>query len=240
MLDKISQWRRCTTSIKENITKLRQLSGMTQEEFAKTFDVTRAAVSHWEGGWSEPRMGVIQKMADYFGISKSATIEDGGMNHAVMLGSGKIRIPEHIVEAKYSGSVEVPVLGRIAAGTPREAIPQSQENHDTTKSLLRDHPKAFWLKISGNSMNRLFPDGALVLIDPDEEIRNGDVAAVFVNGDDATVKRVYFEDGAIRLHPESYDPEYRDRVIDSSDPDAPDVRMIGRVVSYTAPDGWRA
>ena len=89
-------------------------------------------------------------------------------------------------------------------------------------------------------MNRLFPDGSLVLIDPDADVRNGDVAVVFVNGDDATLKRVYFEGDAIRLHPESYDPEYRDRVIDASDQDAPSVRIIGKVVSYTAPDGWRA
>ena len=89
-------------------------------------------------------------------------------------------------------------------------------------------------------MNRLFPDGSLVLIDPDTDVRNGDVAVVFVNGDDATVKRIYMEGDAIRLHPESYDSEYRDRVIDSTDPDAPNVRIIGKVVSYTAPDGWRA
>ena len=79
-----------------------------------------------------------------------------------------------------------------------------------------------------------------MLIDPDETVRNGDVGVVFVNGDDATLKRVYHEGDSIRLHPESYDVEYRDRVISSTDPDAPEVRVIGKVVSYTAPDGWRA
>lgn len=94
--------------------------------------------------------------------------------------------------------------------------------------------------VTGNSMNRLFPEGSLVLVDPDEPVRDGDVGVVFVNGDDATVKRVFLGPGTVRLHPESYDPEYRDRVIDSADPDSPEVRMVGRVVSYTAPDGWRA
>ena len=88
-------------------------------------------------------------------------------------------------------------------------------------------------------MNRLFPEGALVLVDPDEEVRNGDVAVVFVNGDDATLKRVYFDGDAVRLLPESFDPEYRERVIDRSDPDAPLLHFVGKVVSYTAPDGWR-
>mgnify|MGYP000167037474 FL=1 len=112
--------------------------------------------------------------------------------------------------------------------------------HDTPQSLYELHSESFWLTVSGNSMNRLFPDGSLVLIDPTEEVRNGDVGVVFVNGDDATLKRVYFEDGSIRLHPESYDHEYTDRVIDGSDPDAPEVRIVGKAVSYAAPDNWRA
>ena len=63
---------------------------------------------------------------------------------------------------------------------------------------------------------------------------------VFVNGDDATLKRVYYDGETVRLHPESYDPEYVDRVIDRSDPEAPELRVVGKAVSYTAPDGWRA
>lgn len=134
----------------------------------------------------------------------------------------------------------VPVLGRIAAGEAREAIEQADEWHATRDELWRGHERAFWLVVSGNSMNRLFPEGSLVLVDPSLDVRDGDVAAVFVNGDDATLKRVYFEGGSVRLHPESHDPEYADRVIDPADPLAPEFRPIGRVISYTAPDGWRA
>lgn len=134
----------------------------------------------------------------------------------------------------------LPVFGRIAAGTAREALTQSDQTHDTPESLYKMHRKSFWLIVSGNSMNRLFPDGSLVLIDPEIEVRNGDVGVVFVNGYDATLKRIYFDDGKITLHPESYDPEYKDTVIDKSDPDAPEVRIVGKAVSYTAPDNWRA
>lgn len=37
-----------------------------------------------------------------------------------------------------------------------------------------------------------------------------------------------------------HDPEYQDRVIDRDDPDAPEVRVLGRAVAYASPDGWRA
>ncbi len=62
--------------IRENIINLRKRNGLTQDELAKIAGVSRGAVSQWEGGFSEPRMGAVQKMADYFGIKKSDLIED--------------------------------------------------------------------------------------------------------------------------------------------------------------------
>lgn len=62
--------------IRENIIKLRKQHGLTQEELAKIAGVSRGAVSQWEGGFSEPRMGAIQRMADYFKVKKSDLIED--------------------------------------------------------------------------------------------------------------------------------------------------------------------
>ena len=62
--------------IRENIIDLRKRNDLTQDELAKIAGVSRGAVSQWEGGFSEPRMGAVQKMADYFGIKKSDLIED--------------------------------------------------------------------------------------------------------------------------------------------------------------------
>ncbi len=67
-------------AIRENIIKLREMNQITQEQLAEIAGVSRGAVSQWEGGFSEPRMGAIQRMADYFNISKSNIIEDGGMD----------------------------------------------------------------------------------------------------------------------------------------------------------------
>ena len=53
-------------AIRENIIKLREMNQITQEQLAKIAGVSRGAVSQWEGGFSEPRMGAIQRMADHF------------------------------------------------------------------------------------------------------------------------------------------------------------------------------
>ncbi len=63
-------------SIGKNIKKLRIANGMEQSQIAKIAGVTNKAVSAWENGLSVPRMGAIQKIADYFGILKSDIIED--------------------------------------------------------------------------------------------------------------------------------------------------------------------
>ncbi|MGN8819698.1 helix-turn-helix transcriptional regulator [Atopobiaceae bacterium HCP3S3_A4] len=67
-------------STARNMSKLRQLSGMTQEDFARIADVSRGAVAQWERGFAEPRMGNIQRLSDYFRIPKAWIIEDGGMD----------------------------------------------------------------------------------------------------------------------------------------------------------------
>ena len=62
-------------AIGENIKNLRLQHGLSQEELANVAGVSDGAVSSWEQNKSVPRMGAIQKIADYFGVRKSAIIE---------------------------------------------------------------------------------------------------------------------------------------------------------------------
>lgn len=197
---------------------------MTQAQAAEASRIPIGTLRRWEQGVNEPDIASIILLADTY---ETTTDELLGSKF-----SGFIR-------ARPAETVPIPILGRIAAGTPREAFAQSDEWHDTPKTLVDGREECFWLIVSGNSMNRLFPEGSLVLVDEGLDVRDGDVGAVFVNGYDATLKRIYYSDDAIILHPESYDPEYRDIVIGKDDPEAPEFRPIGRAVSYTAPDGWR-
>ena len=65
--------------ISENIKILRERYGLSQKELGQIAGVSDKAVSTWEQGLKEPRMGAIQKLADYFSIRKSDIIEDGGL-----------------------------------------------------------------------------------------------------------------------------------------------------------------
>ena len=81
-----------TMGIKENLKALRkqhnlsqQELNLSQQELAKIAGVTDKAISTWESGTRIPRMGAIQKMADYFGLQKSDIIED---NSRILSGDG--------------------------------------------------------------------------------------------------------------------------------------------------------
>lgn len=211
--------------IGERIAEARKALSLSQQQLADRLGTSQPTIQRYESNECDLNSEKLIAMSAALGVTIS-----------YLLGFDDDQVIPNRAHVMHS----VPVLGRIAAGEAREAIQQAGEWHATRDELWRGHERAFWLVVSGNPMNRLFPEGSLVLIDPDEEVRDGDVGAVFVNGDDATLKRVFFEGETVRLHPESHDAEYRDRVIDRSDPDAPDVRAIGRAVSYTAPDGWRA
>ena len=63
-------------SIGKNIKRIRESHDLTQAEFGKIAGVTDKAVSTWENGSADPRMGAIQRIADYFGIKKSDIIDD--------------------------------------------------------------------------------------------------------------------------------------------------------------------
>ena len=65
--------------ISENIKILRERYGLSQKELGQIAGVSDKAVSTWKQGLKEPRMGAIQKLADYFSIRKSDIIEDGGL-----------------------------------------------------------------------------------------------------------------------------------------------------------------
>lgn len=74
-------------SISKNIKLLRKRYRLSQKDLALIAGVSDKAVSTWELGLKEPRMGAIQKIADHFGIKKSNLIEDGGMENLDFAGN---------------------------------------------------------------------------------------------------------------------------------------------------------
>lgn len=120
----------------------------------------------------------------------------------------------------------VPVVGRIAAGTPTEAIENTEDFLEIGPGLVGRNEDLFALQVDGDSMieDGIF-DGDYIFVRKQQTASNGEIVAAMVDGE-ATVKRFYREEGRVRLQPanESMDPIY----IRAEDGRAPQI--LGRVV----------
>lgn len=134
--------------------------------------------------------------------------------------------------------VDVPLYGAIAAGTPIEMTPV--ENTQPIPAKVHElHPNAFLLKVEGNSMNRVLPNGSYALIDPCKTVeRDGAPYAVCVNGYDATIKRVRKLNNGFQLVPDSTDPTYEAKTYNYNEPETQTITVIGCVVYYVLPFDW--
>ena len=118
--------------------------------------------------------------------------------------------------------LEIPIYGKIAAGTPITAI---QDRDCDTFPLPMEFAKnsdMFMLEVSGESMvNAAILDGDYIIVRRQPTAANGDIVVAMVNGDETTVKTFYMEDGHFRLQPEN---DYMDPIIVS------EVVILGKVV----------
>lgn len=99
--------------------------------------------------------------------------------------------------------VRVPLVGTITAGQPITAI-EEVTDYITFRPVNKVYGKLFALNIKGDSMiNAGILNGDIVIIEQCSTVRNGTIAAVLVDGEEATVKRFYKENGGYRLQPEN-------------------------------------
>jgi repressor LexA len=118
---------------------------------------------------------------------------------------------------------EVPVLGRIAAGTPILASEHVEEVITLPVDLIGSDP-VFLLEVKGDSMiDAGIMEGDLVAVRSQKDARDGEIVAALINGEEATVKRLRRRDGKVIL--ESENPAYPPMVFTDG------VELVGKVVS---------
>lgn len=205
-------------SIAENIKRIRLEHGLSQAELGKIAGVSDKAVSTWELGIKVPRMGAVEKMANYFGIAKSVIVDD------VQPAPAKRPIIPPGFEPMPKMR-KVPLIGAIACGDPITAMQNREGEIDAPEDMRCD----FALRCKGDSMiGAGIHDGDAVYINIQPEVENGEIAAVRI-GDEATLKRVYIHQDYIELRPEN--PAYESIIRRKEEVN--DVHIEGKAVGYT-------
>ncbi|KAE9631714.1 transcriptional repressor LexA [Parasedimentitalea maritima] len=115
------------------------------------------------------------------------------------------------VEPSHMMAMELPVMGRIAAGVPIEAISQVSHQVAVPSSMLSTSGQHYALEVRGDSMIEAgINDGDVVVIRETKVADNGDIVVALVEGHEATLKRFHRQGGSIAL--EAANPAYETRV----------------------------
>lgn len=121
---------------------------------------------------------------------------------------------------------QIPVVGRIAAGAPMQAIENTEEVLSLGEELVGRGDELFGLRVSGESMiEDGIHDGDYIFVSRQENARNGEIVAAMVEGE-ATVKRFYRDGQRIRLQPANSSME----PIFVEEADGRDTSILGRVI----------
>ena len=120
----------------------------------------------------------------------------------------KNRALELLVENEFKPKndliVEVPLLGKITAGSPIEAIEHPDETFAIPSYLIPKNKDVFTLNVSGTSMiNAGILDGDIVIVERKNTARNGQIVVAMTDENEVTLKTFYKEDGYFRLQPEN-------------------------------------
>jgi repressor LexA len=190
-------------SLHETLKQLRKHRGISQQELADHFGYKSfTTIQKWEDGSSLPPTKLLSQLAAYYHVS----LED-------LLGSPRQR--------------PVPILGTVRGG-PLRLAEQEFSGIEYIEPSEGDPDNHFYLEVIGDSMihARILP-GDLVYVRRQTTLESGDIAVVLV-GDEATVKRVFFKNNALILHPEN--PRYADVVFTDAECESKPVRILGKVI----------
>lgn len=197
-------------SIGERIKEARKSAGLTQLELAKKTELSRSYIGDIEKDRYNPSVSTLQLIA----TATNTPLED-------LLPSTKTASPT-------GHGVRIPVLGRVVAGIPIEAVEEILDYEEITPELAATG-EFFALKIRGHSMEPRMMEGDVVIVRRQDDVESGDVAIVLVNGNEATVKRVKKQEDGITLiatNTSVYEPHY----YSNKEIEELPVRILGKVV----------
>ena len=195
----------------KKLRNIRLERSMTQDEFAALLGTSKQVISRYENNQRSPKISVAAEYARRLGVPLSALNDD---DSSAVHPSGVIPIRR----------ARIPVLGSIAAGRPILAT----EQYDTYIEADEDIDCSYALRVDGDSMEPTIRYGDLVFIRQQDDVDDGEIAAVLID-DSATLKRVthiangvtLFSDNAAKYSPMTF-----------TYPECDVIRILGKAVAF--------
>jgi repressor LexA len=197
----------------ETLTKLREERNYNKRQLAELLEMPYTTYNNYETGAREPNSDVLKKIASLFGVTIDYLL---GIEKSVFDIPGVLPIPK---------TTKKPRLGVIACGDPILAVENLDGYDDVPENIHCD----FTLICKGDSMiGARIHDGDVVYIRQQEEVENHEIAAVIIDEEAVTLKRVYRDNDHLVLMAEN--PTFPPIVVNGQHT----ARIIGKAVGFTS------
>lgn len=196
---------------------LRNEKGESLEKIAKFLNVTIQTISNYETEKRDMTPDTILKLSEYFDVSTD-----------YLLGKSDIKNNHSNIDESDKKFYMCPVYGQISAGQPNwaEECIEGRLPIDPDLMGIINPEEHFFLRVNGESMNKIIKNGAFALIHKQDIVEDGEIAAVLVNGYDATLKKFTRQGDMIILEPQSDDESFKTQVYDKTTP----IKILGKYV----------
>lgn len=202
-----------------NLLRLLDKNNLTQKEVADTIGVSPQTFNTWCKGTALPRMDKVDALANYFNVPRSRLIsepKDADINN--------IKFIPNMTTTK------IKVYGSVPAGVPLTAIEDIQGTVDIPSHWLSSGYDYMGIVVKGDSMFPKYQEGDIVVIRVQPDCENGQDCVVYINGDEATLKKVIKNSDCIILQP--MNSEYTPIVVDYNSEDFKILGVVVQLVRY--------
>lgn len=199
--------------------------GITQEKLVEELGMTQGGIGHWLRGSRQPSLDEIGEVFHYLGITNAT------FNH-----DGTFTVGGQLSETPVKKQFEYPVFSHVQAGmfSPEFRTFTERDAEGWVSTAKKASENAFWLEVDGHSMTApagsrpSFPEGMLILVDPEESVDPGDFCIARLGGDEFTFKKLIKDSGQVFLQP--LNPQF------PMIPCHEQCRVVGKVVASQWPE----
>lgn len=200
---------------------IRNNKNISLREAEKLTDIGYAHLSMIENGKRNVTPALLRNLATLYNVDYLDLYEKAGY----------IDLIEDEKRDKIQNNSTIyacPVYGQISAGQPNwvEECIEGRLPIDPNMMNIVDPEECFFLRVNGESMNKLVRNGAYALIRKTDWVENGEIAVVLVNGFDATLKKFSKQGDVVVLEPMSNDSSFQTQIYTKETP----IKILGKYI----------
>ncbi|WP_311538439.1 XRE family transcriptional regulator [uncultured Anaerococcus sp.] len=211
------------TKLTENLKYYRKLNGYTQETIAPKLKITTSAYGMYEQGRNTPPYSKLKELSEIYNISISEL-------------TGEPRETAEFIAQAVSAHTYPYIDNYVSAGKPTtisgmKNLPQIQVPDELMGSYAGNN-KLYFMKVNGESMNKIIPNDSIIGIleyESIHDLKNGDIVVYSTEDSEYAVKFFYRDGDKLIFRPSSTNPNYYDTIFNIED----NIKIMGKVVQYS-------